>query len=43
MNIAALHVLIQRAHQHEASTGQLASQMQAHLGQLHPSNMPSKC
>jgi len=37
MNIAALHVLIQRAHQHEASTGQLASQMQAHLGQLHPS------
>ncbi|NMY52499.1 hypothetical protein [Pseudomonas sp. WS 5011] len=37
MNIAALHVLIQRAHQHEASTGQLASQMQAHLDQLHPS------
>ncbi|VXC74367.1 conserved hypothetical protein [Pseudomonas sp. 9AZ] len=37
MNIAALHVLIQRAHQHEASTDQLASQMQAHLGQLHPS------
>lgn len=37
MNIAALHALIQRAHQHEASTGQLASQMQAHLGQLHPS------
>lgn len=37
MNIAALHILIQRAHQHEASTGQLASQMQAHLGQLHPS------
>ncbi|MDR7025666.1 MAG: hypothetical protein ACKVIS_03280 [Pseudomonadales bacterium] len=37
MNIAALHVLIERAHQHEASTGQLASQMQAHLGQLHPS------
>jgi hypothetical protein len=37
MNIAALHVLIQRAHQHEASTGQLANQMQAHLDQLHPS------
>ena len=37
MNIAALHILIQRAHQHEASTGQLASQMQAHLGQLPPS------
>ena len=37
MNIAALHALIQRAHQHEASTGHLASQMQAHLGQLHPS------
>ena len=43
MNIAALHVLIQRAHQHEASTGQLASQMQAHLGQLHPSiRLPNK-
>lgn len=37
MNIAALHALIQRAHQHEASTGHLASQMQAHMGQLHPS------
>ncbi|MFZ3152532.1 hypothetical protein [Pseudomonas sp.] len=37
MNIAALNELIQRAHQHEAATGLLASQMQAHLGHLHPS------
>lgn len=36
MNIAALHQLIQRAHQHEAATGHLASQMQAQLGRLHP-------
>lgn len=37
MNIAALNELIHRAHQHEAATGHLASQMQAHLGHLHPS------
>jgi hypothetical protein len=37
MNIAALHELIQRAQQHETSTGHLAAQMQKHLGQLHPS------
>lgn len=43
MNIAALHALIQRAHQHEISTGQLASQMQAHLAHLHPSiRLPSE-
>lgn len=37
MNIAALHALIQRAHQHEANTGHLADQVQAYVGQLHPS------
>jgi hypothetical protein len=37
MNIAALHELIERAHQHEASTGQLAAQMHAQLERLHPS------
>ena len=37
MNIAALQQLIQRAQQHEASTGQLAEQMRNHLDQLHPS------
>lgn len=37
MNIAALQQLIQRAQQHEASTGQLAEQMRDHLDQLHPS------
>lgn len=43
MNIAALHALIQRAHQHEASTGHLSKQMQAHAGQLHPSiRLPSE-
>ncbi|WP_425913648.1 hypothetical protein [Pseudomonas sp. GWSMS-1] len=43
MNITALHALIQRAHQHEASTGHLSKQMQAHAGQLHPSiRLPSE-
>jgi hypothetical protein len=37
MNIAALHALIERAQQHEASTSQLAKQMRSHLSQLHPS------
>ncbi len=37
MNITALHALIQRAHQHEANTGHLADQVQAYIGQLHPS------
>ncbi len=37
MNIAAVQQLIQRAQQHEASTGQLAEQMRNHLDQLHPS------
>lgn len=42
MNIAALQQLIQRAQQHEASTGQLAEQMRSHLDQLHPSiRLPS--
>jgi hypothetical protein len=42
MNIPALHALIQRAQQHEASTGQLAKQMRSHLNQLHPSiRLPS--
>ena len=37
MNIAALHALIQRAQQHEASTGHWPARCQSHLGQLHPS------
>ena len=37
MNTAALRQLIQRAHQHEASTGQLARQLDAQLERLHPS------
>lgn len=42
MNIPALHALIQRAQQHEVSTGQLAKQMRGHLNQLHPSiRLPS--
>lgn len=43
MNIPALQALIQRAHQHEASSGHLASQMQTHVGQLHRSiRLPSE-
>ena len=37
MNTAALRQLIQRAHQHEATTGQLARQLDAQLERLHPS------
>ena len=37
MNTAALRQLIQRAHQHKASTGQLARQLDAQLERLHPS------
>lgn len=37
MNTAALRQLIQRAHQHEAATGQLARQLDAQLERLHPS------
>lgn len=37
MNTAALRQLIQRAHQHEATTGQLARQLGAQLERLHPS------
>jgi len=37
MNTAALRQLIQRAHQHEASTGQLARQLDSQLERLHPS------
>ena len=37
MNTAALRQLIQRAHQHEATTGQLARQHDAQLERLHPS------
>lgn len=37
MNTAALRQLIQRAHQHEASTGQLARQLDVQLERLHPS------
>ena len=36
MNTAALRQLIERAHQHEASTGQLAKQLDAQLERLHP-------
>ena len=37
MNTAALRQLIQRAHQHEATTGQLARQLDTQLERLHPS------
>ena len=37
MNTAALRQLIQRAHQHEAATGQLARQLDTQLERLHPS------
>ncbi|MBS7662783.1 hypothetical protein I0D00_12640 [Pseudomonas lalucatii] len=37
MNTAALRELIQRAHQHEAASSQLAQQLQAQLDRLHPS------
>lgn len=37
MNTAALRQLIQRAHQHEAATGQLARKLDAQLERLHPS------
>ena len=37
MNTPALRELIQRAHQHEAGSGQLARQLQSQLGRLHPS------
>jgi hypothetical protein len=36
MNIVALRQLIDRAHQHEARTSQLAGQLDAHLERLHP-------
>jgi hypothetical protein len=36
MNTAALRQLIERAHQHEASSGQLAKQLDAQLERLHP-------
>ncbi|WP_439886947.1 hypothetical protein ACSX1C_15970 [Pseudomonas sp. MBLB4123] len=43
MNTAALRDLIQRAHQHEAASGQLARQLQAQLDRLHPSiRLPSQ-
>lgn len=42
MNTPALHELIQRAHQHEASSGELARQLESHLTSLHPSiRLPS--
>ena len=37
MNTDALRQLIQRAHQHEAATGQLARQLDTQLERLHPS------
>jgi hypothetical protein len=37
MNISALHELIQRAHLHDASSGDLAHRLDAHLERLHPS------
>ena len=37
MNTAALRQLIQRAHQHEATTGKLARQLDTQLERLHPS------
>ena len=37
MNTASLRQLIQRAHQHEATTGQLARQLDTQLERLHPS------
>lgn len=36
MNTAALRQMIQRAHQHEAATGQLARQLDNQLDRLHP-------
>jgi hypothetical protein len=36
MNTAALRQLIDRAHQHETATGQLAKQLDAQLERLHP-------
>ena len=36
MNTAALRQLIERAHQHETATGQLAKQLDAQLERLHP-------
>ncbi len=36
MNTAALHSLIQRAHQHEAASGLLRQQLEAQLERLHP-------
>ena len=36
MNTAALRQMIQRAHQHEAATGQLARQLDSQLDRLHP-------
>ena len=36
MNTAALRQMIQRAHQHEAATGQLARQLDTQLDRLHP-------
>lgn len=42
MNTPALHQLIQRAQQHEASTGHLARQMEAQQNRLHPAiRLPS--
>lgn len=37
MNTSALHELIQRAHLHDASSGELTRQLEAHLSRLHPS------
>lgn len=37
MHTAALRELIQRAHQHEVATGQLARQLEVQLVRLHPS------
>ena len=37
MNTSALHELIQRAHLHDASSGDLKRQLEAHLERLHPS------
>jgi hypothetical protein len=43
MNTAALRELIQRAHHHEASSGQLARQLHGQLERLHPSiRLPSQ-
>jgi hypothetical protein len=36
MNTAALRQLIDRAHQHEATTGLLARQLDSQLERLHP-------